>query len=94
MPAGLQVWDEQGYPVVSVTDRLSRVLGTFSTGTSSGTVNITVPGIIWFLVHVPTSAGAGSILPQVQISGRSITWSFATVSGLAPSGVSITYGVY
>lgn len=32
MPQGLQVFDEKGQCVLDVTDRLTRVLGTFSTG--------------------------------------------------------------
>ena len=48
---GIEAWDAQGKPILSITDRLTRVLGEVpydgSMNGSTGTITVTAPGTIF-----------------------------------------------
>lgn len=78
MPAGLEVYDALGRPTVRLTDRLGAIVGVFSTGTSPG--SITLPGLSrgtpFYTVQTGWSSAVGaSNLPQISISGTTVSWS-------------------
>jgi hypothetical protein len=97
---GLQVFDAGGTVVLDVTDRLTRVLGSFSTGTTSGSItdNNLASGTPWFVAAMsPSQFDNGYAAPTVgapyaiSFTSNSISWTFGT--GTATS-IQITYGVF
>lgn len=94
MAYGLQVFNASGSVVMDSTTRCGRVMGTFSTGTSNGSVNITPPGssTLWAaLVSPKADIGDGSGAPGLSISGTTISWTFST--GTGPSSL-VVYGCF
>lgn len=57
---GLQVFDSNGSCILDVTDRLTRVLGEFETGTSDGSISDSnlASGQPWYIIQ-NTSNGRG-----------------------------------
>jgi len=85
-----------GAIILEITDRLSREVGSVYTGTSPGsfTVPMSIPGDVYFYVSSGTNIW---LMPEVVLSGRTISWSWAGASGSAvPSraAATIVYGVY
>lgn len=84
MPAGLEVFDGAGALRLSLTDRLTRVLGSIPASSAAG--SIAVPGFalgtpFWFLLEQTDIYG-----PEITISGTTLTW--------AKNASTILYGVY
>ncbi len=95
MPAGLEVFDAYGRPTVRLTDRLGAVVGVFETGTAAG--SIVLPGLArgtpFYIVQTGWSSDVGaSNLPQISISGTTVSWSIP-VPGDTQS-VTVYVGVY
>ncbi|SFM09004.1 hypothetical protein [Pelosinus propionicus] len=91
---GLQCWDANGNLILDVTDRLTRVLGQFETGTTSGSItdNSLTTGTPWMISHrKPTAIADHKAQCVVTFSGKVLSWSFGT--GVAISH-KITYGVF
>ena len=95
MPQGLQIFNAGGDLILDVTDRLTRVLGEFETGTSSGSVsnpNLS-SGTPWFTMR---DLGKYEMLSEascsVSINSSSISWTFGS-SG-TKTNKKIVYGVY
>lgn len=94
MAYGLRVRDSAGNIKVDITDRLTRVVGSQSTGTSAGSLIVSGQGDVWYTIldAVPTN-GSGNMPPQVSLSGNVISWSWPTTS-YGVRAVTIIYGVY
>ena len=95
MPAGLEVYDASGRPVVRLTDRLGAIVGVFSTGTAAGSINI--PGLArgapFYVVQTGwSSAVVASNLPQISISGTTVSWSIPFPGDT--QSVTVYVGVY
>ncbi|MCY0385667.1 hypothetical protein OVY01_00105 [Robbsia sp. Bb-Pol-6] len=96
MANGLRCWDASGNLTLDVTDRLTRFLGSLSTGTAAGSASIAgfSTGTPW--IHVLDSvnpSAATTQAPSVSISGTTISWSYASTT-LAKRAVTVLYGVY
>lgn len=96
MAYGLRVWDKDGNLTLDVTDRITRVLGTFMTtaGTSaSGTVinNELLSGTPWYTI-LSDGSGSSYFLPRVTFSGNQINWQ--SEPGIFTSARLIMYGVF
>lgn len=82
MPVGLQTWNESGVLMLDLTHRLGRVYDTWSTGTTNG--SRVVPGLADggepFVFVEDNSADLSNAtpyaLPNVTISGTTVSWSF------------------
>lgn len=95
MPVGLQCWDVNGNLTLDVTDRLTRVLGTVETGTSSGSVTDAnlANGTPWFVMRDTSDYEMLSEANcSVVISGNAVTWTF--VGSGTKTNKKIIYGVY
>lgn len=97
MSYGLQVFDATGAILVDTNDRLGKILGSVSVGSSPG--SISVPdfslGTPFYFLRA-NSPQQGSFPPTITISGATISWS-------TPSGYNsywdrtpgtIFYGIY
>lgn len=96
MPAGLQTWDASGNPLIDLTSRLGRIVGTHTTGSSNGSITNAglALGTPFALISQPGSvvSNGGTFYPSptVSFSGTTMSWTF-TGSG-APT--TIVYGIY
>jgi hypothetical protein len=100
MPAGLEVFDPQGRPWLSITDRITRYLGQHTTQTVDDG-SIYVPelalGAPWFCV-LPTNGNPGLSMPDITISGQTLSWRYHSFNNWLPpqyrTPFTIIYGVY
>ncbi len=99
MAQGLQAWDASGKLTLDTNDPLAKILGTFYTGSSSG--SISAPGLsrgrpFYFATAAPSEGGdaSGFFVPKVTLNGPGevISWQFT--AGLQQSPAYITYGVW
>ena len=95
MPVGLEVYAASGLPVVRLTDRLRAIIGVFNTGTTAGSVS--VPGLArgaaFYIVQTGWSSAVGaSNLPQISISGTTVSWSIPFPGDT--QSVTVYVGVY
>jgi hypothetical protein len=99
---GLQIFDAGGNVVLDVTDRLTRVLGEFETGTSDGFITDTNLdyGTPWFIAKLNGSVTvkegynsyySSSVPILISFNSQSLSWSF---SGGSVANHHIVYGVY
>lgn len=97
MTYGLIVYDAAGNPVVNVSDRLGRILGSVNVGTTSGSVSVPAfaEGAPFYFLRAD-GPQQGTFPPTITISGTTLSWS-------APSGYNsywdrtpgtIFYGIY
>ncbi len=91
---GLEIRDANNNVTLSVSDRITRQIGSFNTGTGSGSLSVGVAGTVWFAVidSVPT-ASQSTLPPNVVGSGSVIQWSPAS-SSYPTRSVLVIYGVY
>lgn len=98
MPQGLQIFDSNGNMTLDVTDRLTRILGEFQTGTVDGSITDSalsygMPWIInvdefqdWVTTAVPITFSFGI---------NTISWHFEPAYSYLPRrNMKIMYGVY
>ncbi len=97
MPAGMQIWDEQGRLMVDTNTRLSQVLGSFSIGDNSpagslvdGNLANGTPFVAVISHEGPKTDGSNGLrlLPQAWVSGPT------TISWSAGDSAFILYGIY
>jgi hypothetical protein len=95
MAYGLRVRDgSTGNITVDITDRLTRVMGTFSTGTVSGSFPVGgASGTVWFLVLDNAQYSRTVLAPVVTLSSNVIAWNFPTTQ-YGTRSVDVMYGVY
>jgi len=93
MGQGLQIWNASGGLVLDTSHRLTRVLGSFESGTSDG--SLTSPGFSqgtpW---HVRLTSQLGYTAPTITVSGNTLSWSFGNVAAEFRRSAFIIYGVY
>lgn len=92
MAYGLVVRDAAGNVILDTSTRLTRILGTFNTGTSNGSItdgNLAQGTPFWFI-----SDGYGSgdgFTADISVSGTTISW---TITGTPKIACQFVYGVY
>lgn len=81
MPSGLQVWGADRVPTLDTTDRQGIVLGVLSGIEASGVISVPGFGLgePFYLtqMNVKWQDSKGFILPNVTISGNTLSWSNA-----------------
>lgn len=99
MPQGLQVFGENGKLLLDVTDRLTRVLGEFETGTTDG--SITDPDLLsgtpWYVTYFIDSMDLAYKRPlHVKFTGNVLNWEWGikTSSKDVCINTKIIYGVF
>lgn len=95
MAYGLRQWDANGNLILDISDRITRYVGQFNTGTSNGSFNTGLTeGSIWFSKIFFTDAGRLGASADVFVSGNTITWNFDAVLNGYQQNCLILYGVY
>ena len=101
MPAGFETFDGAGNLIISVTDRITKILGTVDTGTSDG--SIYVPGFSfgrpWVRGSAYTNGSPNELAAVAYISGNTIIWYFVGPGDTPPPftvrrNTKLTYGIY
>lgn len=97
MPQGLQVLNENGTVTLDVSERLTRVIGSFYANGSNGAItdwNVANGGTFWYIVFPAIDvAWVDAMLPVVTASGATISWTYEWGANVnAPA--TILYGVY
>ena len=101
MPSGFETFDGSGNLIISVTDRITKVLGSVDSGTSDGSVF--VPGFStgrpWVRAVAITNGSPNELAANAYISGNSVIWYFVGPNDSPPPftvrrNTRITYGIY
>lgn len=94
MTAGLQVFDANGNLTLDITDRLTRVIGSFTVAAGAAAGSITVAqfstGTPWVFPLIYSINGDNTD-PAFSISGTTLSW---TANTAALIDVFVIYGVY
>nr|DAE19700.1 MAG TPA: hypothetical protein [Siphoviridae sp. ctR1X1] len=105
VPAGIQVFDKKGTEIISITDRLTRIVGVkrFDTIEASGSVTLKLAKgqHIWYFLNAYTDANDVNImnftnLYDLIITDDTISWklrSFAEQYKGRPCKIALIYGV-
>lgn len=103
MPAGLELYNEQGAAILTYTDRVTRQVGTLTIG-DNGSVNVgdLKGGSIWWAFLPNTepnqSSNAGFTVgyqPQFTVSGSTLSWTYSNaIAGIAKTAGTLIYGIY
>lgn len=79
MPQGLEIWDENGNQILSLTDRIAIVTGEVNTGGVSGSVTVSGLDESSSLFYTSIIYGADDLYfrqLRVSASGRTISWNY------------------
>lgn len=93
MPAGLQIFDENGKLTFDLANQTTYILGTGSTGAQNGSIsNSKITARTWVIV---LSCPADGQIPFFNASNGLLSWQFlgGQVSP-SPKNVTFMYGVY
>lgn len=105
VPAGIQVFDKKGTEIISITDRLTRIVGVkrFDTIEDSGSVTITLAKgqHIWYSFNAYTDDNDGAVMQFTNLYGLIVTddtisWKlqpFAEQYKGRPCKIALIYGV-
>lgn len=105
VPAGIQVFDKKGTEIISITDRLTRIVGVkrFDTIEASGSVTLNLANgqHIWYLFNAYTDDNDVNImnftsLYDLIVTDDTISWklrSFAEQYKGWPCKIALIYGV-
>lgn len=105
VPAGIQVFDKKGTEIISITDRLTRIVGVkrFDTIEASGSVTLNLANghHIWYFFNAYTDDNDVDIrnftnLYDLIVTDDTISWklrSFAEQYKSRPCKVALIYGV-
>lgn len=103
MPAGLELFNEQGASMLAYTDRVTRQVGTLTIG-DNGSVNVgdLKGGLIWWAFLPDTEPNLNSnagfnvgYQPNFVTSGSTLSWTYsAPISGIAKATGTLIYGIY
>lgn len=105
VPAGIQVFDKKGTEIISITDRLTRIVGVkrFDTIEASGSVTLKLAKgqHIWYLFNAYTDDNDVNIMNFTNLYGLMVTddtisWklrSFAEQYKGWPCKIALIYGV-
>lgn len=105
VPAGIQVFDKKGTEIISITDRLTRIVGVkrFDTIEASGSVTLKLAKgqHIWYFLNAYTDDNDVNImnftnLYDLIITDDTISWklrSFAEQYKGRPCKIALVYGV-
>lgn len=91
---GIATWDENGVVILDPSKRISRYLGSFSTGTQPGSKTVSVPSLTNQLFFFSTDAlgGVNDMHPDVTLNGTTFTWSFPSAVGTVRRPITVHYG--
>lgn len=95
---GLKTWDRSGRLTSDMTRPISKVVGSFETGTTAGsrTVDFKLDGVRFFIQVHAGNAELTAKLPAVVLEGSTFTWEYGFTQGRGNYAANsiIYYGVY
>lgn len=93
MPAGIQVFNENGQLIFDLANNTTYVLGTGSTGTANGSIsNAKITARTWVLI---TSCPADGVIPYFTVKQGEISWQYLSATASpSPKNVTFMYGSY
>lgn len=99
MSVGLRVRDPStGEVLVTIDTRMTKILGSFNTGTTSGSItdgNLTaLAGAQPFFTTLPPQGSGGQDTPSISVSGNVISWSWKYSNAGGHAAVDVIYGFY
>lgn len=91
---GLEIYNASGQLRLSITDRISRILGitTLTSPTDGNITNADFATGMPFWICIPISGGRVPI-PDISVSGTTIYWDFTPGLGYS-TNYRLIYGVY
>lgn len=94
MPAGLEVFNSAGQTVVSITSRLTKLLGQVNTGVYDGSITVpVVQGAIPWFFNFSANPDVFLISPVIRVEGNLISWRFGSLPLNRRVSTTIFYGV-
>ncbi|WP_267398973.1 hypothetical protein [Pseudomonas sp. GM_Psu_2] len=95
MPEGIQVFDENGTVVLDTNDSITRILGTAQLSRNvNGSLTADFDQGRPFFMYLSRGASGYTILPDVSISGRTLSWSYSGKNQNNTTDAFILYGLY
>ncbi len=95
MPSGMQVFNADGSLAMDTNDSITRILGTVQTTRNvNGSLTADFDQGRPFFMMLSRGASGFTIMPDVAINGRVLSWSYSGKNGSATSDVFIVYGLY
>ena len=99
MAGGIRIRDPvTGAILVTIDTRMTKILGSFNTGTTAGSVsdgNLTaLPGAVPFFTTLPPQGSGGQDTPSISIAGNVISWSWKYSNAGGHAAVDVIYGFY
>lgn len=94
MTFGIQINDSAGTALLDPTQRVTRVLGSVTTGTTAGSATFSYTaagGTPWYSL-ICTSYANSITRPNVTISSDTLSWTFGSTG--TPAACTIITGVY
>lgn len=98
MPQGLEIYDSSGALILSITDRLTKFIGS-QTISSNGSITISglLPGNQLFAIFFEDEESASNLFttkPAVVVSSSSISWNYVPYTGQPNASGKLVYGQY
>lgn len=93
MPAGIQIFDENGNLIFDLANNTSYILGTANTGTQDGSIsNSKITTRTWVII---LSCPANGQIPYFTVTSGKISWQFlGGTRAPSPKNISFMYGAY
>lgn len=93
MPAGIQIFNENGQLIFDLANKTTYVLGTGSTGTSNGSIsNAKITARTWVIV---LSCPSDGVMPYFSATQGNLSWQYlGGQMAPAPKNVTFMYGIY
>lgn len=76
MPQGMEIYNSAGQLSVSITDRVSRIVNTVSTGRVDGNYTVPLAANSGSIIFFCRKNEANLEMPTVYLSGTTIYWTF------------------
>lgn len=95
MASGLQLFDSAGAIVLDTNDSITRILGTVQTSRNvNGSLTADFDQGRPFFMYLSRGASGYTVLPDVSISGRTLSWSYSGKNQSNTTDAFILYGLY
>lgn len=96
MAQGLQVWDSNGKLILSINDRITKIVGTVHISENGSITNEQLnQGTIWYApcnYTRPSTTVSYLTFPEVVIDGTTIKWTYPSTKNRVT--MDLMYGVY
>ena len=96
MPTGFECYDTQGRLTLSLSDSITRIIGTVDTGLANGSISVPAltSGRPFFITTGLDSVKLDFYMPRVSVSGSTLTWTFVQATDNFRKACRIVYGVF